>query len=395
MSPYQEFKKSMGGSPLSSRSMLPLNFASLKNKTSSSSPPSIMNLTHMIAFVFGASLMVFLHSIMLHLDYQTLPIIFLNKSKYPSGPNTTSAFPTFPLSSWNLFSNKNPEQCDFEIVYNKPPKSAGTYVQTLMTKWAAQENRQNILCRGKRAIETSVYLKECIPRSDPSRCSVISAHMFLSGEVRSLLSQRLPSHRLLTSTRYPAHRIVSFFLQLNLLNRTKTRTSNDRNSGLDEEALNDYLTRFNPWSLYNFHAGEKRQGSCPLRLEEINEIFDLASRYDLVVDANLPEQSNIILEHYNLFRFPTETADSDPQNSRKKVNERGTSNLVLSNKTKGLIKKVSCVEDALHKALHLRMASLMETINGQRCIESGRIENLKTCLDHQERKNLQAQWLLD
>lgn len=269
-------------------------------------------------------------------------------------------------------------QCPFPIVYNKPPKTAGTYVQTLITNWAAQTGRGNFLCGGRRAVETSVYLQECVPRDDDG-CGVVNCHLHLTPESKDILRRRLPNYRALTTTRYPAHRIVSLFLQLNLFK------SNEIKDHVEMEKLLQYFLqyKFNPWTLYNFHTGQYRKGSCPLRRVDTIDIFRLAGQYDLVVDANLPKVSNDILRDHGLFQFP---------NIADEKNVRGAAHLSLSDETKQMIRNVSCVEDALHKALHLRMASLYEKATGKPCIEHGRIEELSSCLLEMEQRSLNSSW---
>lgn len=272
--------------------------------------------------------------------------------------------------------------CDFPIVYHKPPKTAGTYIQTLITEWAKRTGRSNYLCGGRRAIETVMYLHECVSREDDG-CGILNAHLVLTPQATAILGQRLPNYRLLTSTRYPAHRIVSLFLQLNLF-----KTENMTDAAAVEKGLQDYLRdQYNPWGQYNFYTGgHRKKTACPLRQSERMDIFNVASQYDLVVDANLPEISNVILKDYGLFQFPEH---ADP------VNVRGAGELKLSEETLDLIRNVSCVEDELHRALHLRMASLYEKATGEACVESGRIDDLKTCLDERERANLkQHTWLV-
>lgn len=281
----------------------------------------------------------------------------------------------------SLSNFKQRGSCEFPIVYNKPPKTAGTYIQTLITDWTRKSGRANYLCGGKRAIETSVYLHECVSREDDG-CGVFNAHLVLTPQATTILSQRLPNYRLLTSTRYPAHRIVSFYLQLNLY---KTENMSDHDQV--EKGLQEYLRhQYNPWAQYNFHTGGyRKKTSCPLRLPERIDIFNVASQYDLVVDANVPEISNIILRDHGLFQFPE---DGDP------VNVRGAGDMNLSAETLDLIRNVSCVEEELHRAFHMRMASLYEKATGKTCVESGRVEDLKTCLEEEERKNLKHTWLI-
>lgn len=337
--------------PMSPKSVARLSMPQIHKKM----PVTNVILTHIIAFTFGACLTISLYSFSYLMPHR-------NKS-------------STQISS--ELHNTDQAQCDFELVFNKPPKTAGTFIQTLITEWATRTGRPNILCHGRRAVETAVYLQECLPYNDNTRCSVLNAHLLLTPAVRSLLSTRIPNHRILTSTRYPAHRIVSFFLQLNLAKASSNSTT--------EADLHSFLRGFNPWDLYNFHSGEKRRGSCPLRRDDVIDIFQLAGRFDLVVDANLPEESNIILEHFNLFRFPT-------GNKQPRVNVRGAGNMKISETTKSLIREVSCVENEIHRAMHLRMASLYEKITGKDCIKSGRLPDITSCLDEREKVYLKSQW---
>lgn len=315
---------------------------------------------HLISFLVGALVTLSYHALISFLTNDPLNDIRMQI------PNTTKLL-------------EKESRCEFPIVYNKPPKTAGTYIQKLITDWTSRTNRTNYLCGGKRAIETSIYLQECVSRQDDG-CGVFNAHIVLTPQAMSILNKRLPNHWLLTSTRYPPHRIVSLFLQLNLY-----KMDNKSNADEVEKRLQLYLRQFNPWVHYNFHSGENLKGTCPLQRSDVVRIFNLASQFDLVVDANIPEESNVILKDHGLFQFPV---------SITPVNVRGAGDMKLSEKTLELIQNVSCVEDTLHKALHLRMASLYEKASGKHCIKSARIDDLVTCLDVKERVTLQHSWIV-
>lgn len=270
-------------------------------------------------------------------------------------------------------------RCPFPLVYNKPPKTASSFIRTVITNWTIDTGRADYRC-STGPLVTSVVLQECVPMSAVTNpCAVVNCHIFLSPHARSLLHARLPGLKYLTSTRYPAHRIVSYYLQVNELNV---------NAGGNElhDGLRVYLRWYNPWRLYNFHTGGARVGKCPLSEPEIRHVFDLAMRFDLVIDANLRNESNVILKAAGLFQLP-EVADSKDRNK-----ERGAWRMPLPDDIKELLHARSCVEVELHKALQLRMASLYERATGVSCIRHGSRTQFSSCIEDREREVLKDHW---
>lgn len=281
----------------------------------------------------------------------------------------------------------NDYNCKFSIIYNKPPKTAGTFIQASIRNWTDSSpwNMEN--CRGYRAIETNLYLSDCVPREDDG-CTVLSSHMILDRHTRRMITERLPSARFLTSTRYPPHRLLSLFLQIRSLSVDQFAGDD---SGKMESLFHSFLEKFNPWTVYNYHTGETRTGACPLTRMEQTDVLLLAGRFDLVVDASLSNYSNVIMEHYGLFKLQmlSEIEQDEPS-----VNRRGSILYKPSRNTMELIKNVSCVEVELHRALHVRMASLYEQATGNPCINHGNIDSLSTCLDEMERRLMDPSWVL-
>lgn len=266
-------------------------------------------------------------------------------------------------------------RCPYPLVYNKPHKTASTYIQSLITNWTAQTNRNNYICAGQ-TLESAIYFPECIPHK-PDECGVVNCHLLLSRQTQSILNVRMPGHRIITSTRYPPHRILSNFMQIN---RFRGESSDKM-----YDDVRRYLTRsFNPWTLYNFHTGEKRLGSCPIKVLDKTDIYQMVMKYDLVIDANLVEESNIILKHHGLFTFPDKAS---------KVNFRGASSLQVPEDIKQLLHNVSCVERELHKALQMRMASLLEKITGKNCVKHGRTHTMTSCIADREKEILGDTWM--
>lgn len=263
------------------------------------------------------------------------------------------------------------QACDFPIVYNKPPKTASSYIQTVISNWTRDTNRGNYMC-STNPIVTSAVLHECLPQEGDA-CGVFNCHIFMSQAARGLLEQRLPNYRLLTSTRYPPHRIVSYFLQINSL---KVDSSPDFH-----KALRWYLLNYNPWRLYNYHTAEERMGSCPVTNEEMRLIFNLATSFDIVIDANLRDESNAILRNFNMFQLP-------PVADANRNKERGAYRLALPNDIKGLLKNISCVEVELHKALQVRMASLYQQATGTSCVQHSPRHTLSSCIEEKEKEVL-------
>lgn len=139
--------------------------------------------------------------------------------------------------------------------------------------------------------------------------------------------------------------------------------------------------------MYNYHAGVARTGNCPLSSQERLDIFDVATKYDVVIDANLVNASNTILEYYGLFQLPKPEMEVT-------ANVRGTLGLNVSEEVRRMIKSVSCVEDELHRAFHMRMASLYEKITGKKCIRHGDINELGSCMEEHEAEFLKNSWVV-
>lgn len=278
-----------------------------------------------------------------------------------------------PLSKQTL--TESSLKCPYPLVYNKPHKTASTYIQGLITNWSKETGRGNYVCAGQ-SLESAIYLPECIPHKSDG-CGVVNCHLILSPETTGILDARMPDHRKITSTRYPPHRIISNFLQINQIRHDSVNETHN--------ALRTYLSKkFNPWKLYNFHTGEDRVGSCPLKMSDRVMIYNMVTKFDFVVDANLVEESNTILRHNGLFTFPEVS---------NKVNFRGASGMKLPEDIQQLLRDVACVEFELHKALQMRMASLYEQATGKSCVKHGRPDKMSSCLADKEQIVLKENWL--
>lgn len=285
-------------------------------------------------------------------------------------------------------------QCDFPVVYNKPPKTGSTTIRKLMLDWANHTRRAAYPCSNL-PLDNAVVIHECLPR-DADPCGVLSAHLVLAPSMLQLIERRLPNFRLLTTTRYAPHRIISYFMQVHqvVVPASPSNTSaapemiggGGRVDELDYDALRWYLSSMNPWRLYNYHTGDTRTGSCPLSHEEMSHIFATATRFDIVVDPNLPQHSNAILQHFNLFSIPHDTPRLNVRHSSAAVHSLPPDILKL-------LRNVSCVEVELHKALLLRMASLYELATGRPCIRHGPRLSLTSCLEDEERQVLNSSWI--
>lgn len=266
--------------------------------------------------------------------------------------------------------------CDWPLVYNKPPKTASTFFQALIREWAQKQKRGLYVC-SPLPLDNSVVVNECLPRAGDA-CGVVNCHIFLTPTLRAMLHERLPNHRLLTSTRYPAHRIVSYFLEAQDVRDVAIATS-ELMSG-----LRVFLKWYNPWRLYNYHTGEARVGSCPLRHEEMMKVWNMAARFDIVVDASLIEESNVILARHRLFQV---------SHKGERRNVRGATKLRFPPDIVEALRKVACVEIELHKALLMRMASLYEEATGKPCIRHAPRARLSSCLEDRERELLNDTWV--
>lgn len=274
------------------------------------------------------------------------------------------------LNTVQISSQRSSDKsCEFALVYNKPPKTASSYIQEVIADWAKATGRGNYMC-SSRPTESNVVLQECIPPTGDS-CGVLNCHIFLDSNALNLLQKRLPDHKLLTSTRYPPHRIVSFYLQMSQLK------ADDDNIW---DGLREYLRQYDPWRLYNYHTGEARTGSCPLSRADSVLIFTKAARYDIVVDANLRQVSNAILRRHGLFTLPAVTGERNK--------DRGAYKLNLPSDVKDLLRNVVCVETELHRAFQMRMASLYEDATGKPCKKVP-----KNCIEDLEYEALNQSWV--
>lgn len=276
---------------------------------------------------------------------------------------------TYELGALSVGLQTTPrKQCDFPIVYNKPPKTASSFLQMTIKDWAESENRSNYIC-SKDPRYTNLRLQECIS-PEPDSCGILNCHMYLDANARRVLDQRLPGNLLLTSTRYPPHRIVSFYLQIH-----DKKYNDDIWKGLGY-----YLNRYEVWRFYNYHTGENRMGSCPLNDHERVLISTLAARYDIVVDANLRDISNTILGYFGLFELPIVKGERNK--------DRGAYKLTLPDDVKQKLRNLTCVEEELHRAFQLRMASLYELASGKKCITAN-----GNCIEKGEYEALKSNWI--
>lgn len=264
-------------------------------------------------------------------------------------------------------------RCAFPLVYNKPMKTGSTFIQTEITRWAKRTNRSNYIC-GVRWSETAIRLPECVPHDDDG-CGIVNCHLHLSPPIVSLLQDRLPGFRLLTSTRHPPLRIVSEFMQLG-----KRHVGESKNLTAE---LSGFLTNvYSPTAMHGYHFGVLESLRCPLSVVQEARIFNMVAQYDIVIDANLLDVSNTILRHHNLFQLRPTT----------RLNERGSARVPLNAQLKQLLRDVSCYEHTLHAALQLRMASLYEEATGRPCVVRGRLNKFTSCLADMEKEVLADEW---
>lgn len=285
-------------------------------------------------------------------------------------------------------------RCNFSIIYNKPPKTASTFIQGKFSSWARKNRRRVFTCTSQ-AFITNLILHECVPQTNDG-CGVLNCHVVLSPPLLSFLRTRLPNARLITSTRYPPARILSLYLQIYNL-RGSALKNTDGNERFRRWLKNSY----SPWDLYNFHFGHnfpdrlvKKNATgttCPLSKVETRSILEAISRYDIVIDMNLVEATTTILKHFGLF----EIFDSE-----KRSNNRHSSLTLLDKESLQLLKNVSCVERVIHFGLQMRMASLYSKVSRKSCITAGRLPGfqyskpaVKTCLASAERAALGEEWV--
>lgn len=274
-------------------------------------------------------------------------------------------------------------KCNFSLVYNKPPKTASTFIKEQLRAWSAKMGRPHFKC-ATNSHETAARLPECIPQATDG-CGVVNCHIVLGEATLTLLRARMPNLRLMTSTRYAPLRVVSQFLQSNQIDMAELLRNRSR-----EAEMSSSLGEGNPWTLYNYHFGTMLRGACPLSWLEKLMIRDAVMRYDIVIDVNLPEESNAILKHFNLFEVKMLSVGEGGRS-----NDRGTSLTSLQQSTIDRIANASCVEIELHKALQQRMASIYEFATGTGCLpRKGVLSKLSSCLADREKVALGGEWFM-
>ena len=92
-------------------------------------------------------------------------------------------------------------------------------------------------------------------------------------------------------------------------------------------------------------------GSCPISQVDKTIIRDMVNQADIVIDADLPEESNMILKYHNIFQL-----------SENKINVRGSKEIDLDEEGKELLKNVTCVEEEIHRLYRIRMANAYEKL---------------------------------
>lgn len=267
------------------------------------------------------------------------------------------------------------KRCEFPIVYNKAPKTASSFLKAVITNWSRQVGRPVYKCPSTN-IRSGILLPDCVPE-EPDSCGVLATHVVLNRNARTLLATRMPLYKVIASTRYPPHRIISLYMF--------NRKIHDDDPDL-EKGLNYYLDTYNPWHQYNYLTGEARYGECPLDLYQLRDITSLVSTFDIIVDVNLREESNAILKHFKLFQIPEQPDLAD------RLKEFGAVRANISVDNLELLKRKTCVEFELHRAMLYRMASLYEKATGKKCIQDN---SMDSCISEKESEFLKSSWTLD
>lgn len=304
-------------------------------------------------------------------SFTLLSLVFILLS--PIHSNIISRLYSNREEKTSLGSSKR--RCKFALVYNEPSKNSSTYITNMLKAWAETENHPFFEC-GSNPHETASRLQDFIPTVKYD-CGVLACHGNLHPAVTSVLQERLPNYRLMTSTRYPAHRIISHYLQKKGKNLSEGA---DITTGLRNFLLNEY----NPSGILALHTGISERRKCPISEEEEIGLYNIVSKYHIVIDANLKNESNVILNRFGLFSLP----DDDPYRNVRDLSEyRPPRDVRL------LLRSVSCYERAWHKALQMRMASVYENILRIECVKRGRIGSFTSCLAKKERRALVDSWL--
>lgn len=320
----------------------------------------------------------------------TAIIIFVNSSEAKfwrlsiKDTKNCTGTPSSSAEHFNLHTNSTNTlggdlDCEYPIVYNKPPKTGSTFIQRSIHVWARKLGRPTFSCSGW-SHTAAITLPECLPTS-PQRCGIYNAHLIIGKNVEGILQRRLPNYKLLTSTRYAPHRIISSFFQTYGYNE-KTVINDAFFSKLENFLSNE----FNPYEIVTWYFKEQKDTfrSCPMSSGEKSDIMHQVSKFDVVIDINLMNESNAILKHYSLFTL---------SNTDAPINPRGAHNLSLPIHIKDLLYNVSCYERELHHSLLLRMSSLYEVATGAKCLRHGRIASTTSCLHNIERHRLKDTWI--
>lgn len=262
------------------------------------------------------------------------------------------------------------------LIYTKSPKTASSFIQNVLVNWTEATGRPLYQCY-RAPLLTLANIQSCLPpRPDP--CGVFSCHVFLEPFTSRLFAHAFPNHLLATSTRYPPHRIVSMFLFSRKMRDDDPRVA---------FGLARFIAAWNPWTLYNYHTGESRTGACPLSEDEKRDVYSVASRFHVVVDANARLASNVILRRFALFNLPL-------VNVEDRDKERGAVRVNMTDDLLNALRNVACVEEHLHRAFQIRMARLYEEASDRECILDPRMPIPDTCIEREERESLKGYWRL-
>lgn len=254
--------------------------------------------------------------------------------------------------------------CPRPILYNKPHKTGSTSIKADLLAWAASQHRPAYVCSPHINV-SQIRIRECVPPEvHRSRCRgpVIAAHIRLDDSLLNILTSYIADKPLLvTSTRSPETRITSQFLQYQ---HTKLQLGKPLPPKL-EAALQSFLRNWNPWQLYNYHTGSSILSPCPLSYGDRRRLEIFVNRYDVVIDVDRKNVSNVVLKSFDLFQL-----------SGRVENVRGTGSAIFTSLTDQLLANVSCVETEMHRLFSLRLASLYQRASGERCLEFDKVHRI-------------------
>lgn len=291
----------------------------------------------------------------------------------PGGTTSPSQLAAFPGTS-SVLPNGSHSACAYPFIYNKPHKTGSSYISTTVRQWAAAVGRPQFRCSGFDHL-TAIRLQECLPK-EADGCGVLNCHIHIVPELRGMLAEKLPRFRLVTSTRYAPHRILSFYMQ--------RRHYSTPNESMIPDVKHFLRYEFNPYSIVAYHTEVPMQlRTCPLAVGDEENIMSAVSKYHVVVDLTLKQESNAILEKAGLFTFE----------SSIQPKSRGSAAFPMDAELYDLLYNVSCYERAMHNALLLRMASLYEAATDSSCIKHGRLHLTSSCLHQRQRQILNDTWL--